>query len=222
MVKHKICAPVFEKTVDETFKSAERCIESGADLLEIRIDAIKNPTPQMALNLIKEIDFPIIATNRISTEGGFFSGSEQERTEILMASAKEAKYVDIELNCREDLRSQVIESAHCSIISFHDFEKTPSLQELLQVVEKEREIGDIAKFAVTPQNISDTITVINVLSEYPDTVAISMGEMGKYTRVVGPLLGAPFTFASAETNTAPGQLDLKSTRFILDKLAQKY
>ena len=153
MVKHKICAPVFEKTVDDAFKSAKICIESGADLLEIRIDALKNPTPKMALNLIKEIDFPIIATNRISTEGGFFSGSERERTEILMASAKEAEYVDIELNCREDLRSQVIESAACSIISFHDFEKTPSLKKLLEVVEKEREIGDIAKFAVTPQNM---------------------------------------------------------------------
>jgi 3-dehydroquinate dehydratase-1 len=221
VVKHKICAPVFEKTVHEAFESAKICIESGADLLELRIDALKNPAPKMVINLIKDIDFPIIATNRISTEGGFFSGSERERTEILMASAKEAEYVDIELNCREDFRSQVIESSHCSIISFHDFEKTPALNELLQVVEKENEIGDISKFAVTPQNMSDTVTVLNVLSEYPDTVAISMGEMGKYTRVVGPLLGAPFTFASVDSTTAPGQLDLKSTRFMLDKLAQK-
>ncbi len=221
MVKHKICAPVFEKTVDDAFKSAKICIESGADLLEIRIDALKSPTPKMAINLIKEIDFPIIATNRIATEGGFFTGSERERIEILLASAKEAEYVDIELNCREDLRSQVIESAACSIISFHDFEKTPSLKELLEIVKKEKEIGDISKFAVTPQSISDTITVLDVLSEYPETVAISMGEMGKYTRVVGPLLGAPFTFASAGATTAPGQLDLKSTRFILDKLTQK-
>ncbi|MDO9044080.1 MAG: type I 3-dehydroquinate dehydratase [Methanobacteriaceae archaeon] len=221
MVKHKICTPVFEKTVNEAYNSAKICIESGADLLEIRIDALKNPTPKMAINLIKEIDFPIIATNRISTEGGFFSGSEQERTEILMASAKEAEYVDIELNCHENFRSQVIESAHCSIISFHDFEKTPSLRKLLDVVEKEKEIGNIAKFAVTPQNISDTITILNVLSEYPDTVAISMGEMGKYTRIVGPLLGSPFTFASVGAKTAPGQLDLKSTRFMLDKLTEK-
>jgi 3-dehydroquinate dehydratase-1 len=221
VVKYKICTPVFEKTADEAFKSAKICIESGADLLEIRIDALKNPTPKMAIKLIKEIDFPIIATNRISTEGGFFSGSERERTEILIESSKEAEYVDIELNCREDFRSKVIESANCSIISFHDFEKTPPLSELLMVVEKEREIGDIAKFAVTPQNIGDTITVLNVLSEYPDTVAISMGEMGKYSRVVGPLLGAPFTFASVGAKTAPGQLDLKSTRFMLDKLTEK-
>lgn len=221
MTKHKICVPVFEKTEEEVLKSSEKYIESGADLLEIRIDGLKNPTPQMASHIIKEIDFPLIATNRISKEGGFFKGAEEERINILIAAAKNAEYVDIELNCKENYRSKVIESSNKSIISFHDFEKTPSLEKLAKIVEKEKAIGDIAKFAVTPQNMNDTITVLNILSKYPNTVAISMGEMGKYTRIVGPLLGAPFTFASAGSNTAPGQLDLKSTRFMLEKLSQK-
>lgn len=221
MEKHKICVPVFEKSVDNVLKSAEIYIESGADLLEIRLDALKNPTPIMALDLIKEIDFPVIATNRISTEGGYFSGSEKERTDILLAAAGEAEYVDIELQCKERYRSLLIESANKSIISFHDFEKTPSLEKLLEIVKEENAVGDIAKFAVTPHKMADTVTVLSVLSKYPKTVAISMGEMGKYTRVVGPLFGAPFTFASAGSVTAPGQLDLKTTRFMLENLAQK-
>jgi 3-dehydroquinate dehydratase-1 len=175
----------------------------------------------MARDLIKEIDFPVIATNRISTEGGYFSGTEKERTDILLAAAQEAEYVDIELHCKESYRSPIIETANKSIISFHDFEKTPSLEKLLEIVKKENEIGDIAKFAVKPQNMADTITVLNVLTKFPNTVAISMGEMGKYTRIVGPLLGAPFTFASAGAITAPGQLDIKATRFMLENLSQK-
>ena len=221
MEKHKICVPIFEKSADNILKSAEIYIESGADLLEIRLDALKNPTPDMARNLIKEIDFPVIATNRISTEGGYFSGTEKERTDILLAAASEAEYVDIELQSKEIYRSNIIESSHKSIISFHDFEKTPSLEKLLKIVEEGKKIGDIAKFAVTPQNMADTVTVLRVLTTYPNTVAISMGEMGKYTRIVGPLLGAPFTFASAGSITAPGQLDLKTTRFMLENLARK-
>ena len=221
MEKYKICVPVFEKSADNAIASAESYIKSGADLLEIRLDALKSPTPDMALDIIREIDFPVIATNRISTEGGYFSGSEKERTDILMAAAREAEYVDIELQCKEIYRSPIIETARKSIISFHDFDKTPPLEKLLEIVEEENELGDIAKFAVTPQNMADTITVLNVLSKYPNTVAISMGEMGKYTRVVGPLLGAPFTFASAGSVTAPGQLDLNTTRFMLENLAQK-
>jgi 3-dehydroquinate dehydratase-1 len=221
MEKHKICVPVFEKSVDKILKSAEICIESGADILEIRLDALKSPTPSMARDLIKEINFPVIATNRISTEGGYFSGTEKERTDILLAAAQEAEYVDIELHCKESYRSPIIETANKSIISFHDFEKTPSLEKLLEIVKKENEIGDIAKFAVKPQNMADTITVLNVLTKFPNTVAISMGEMGKYTRIVGPLLGAPFTFASAGAITAPGQLDIKATRFMLENLSQK-
>jgi len=67
--------------------------------------------------------------------------------------------------------------------------------------------------------MGDTVTVLNVLKEYPETVAISMGNLGKYTRIMGPLFGAPFTFASEGNSTAPGQLDIKTTRFLMEKLS---
>ncbi len=219
MEKYKICVPISEKTPEKVLKSAQSYIEQGADLLEIRIDALKSPTPPMVAQLIKEVDFITIATNRIASEGGLFKGSEKERTDILIAAADEADYVDIEILCKDKYRSKVIESAHKSIISFHDFEKTPSLEYLQEIVKKESQLGDIAKFAVTPKNMGDTVTVLNVLKEYPETVAISMGNLGKYTRIMGPLFGAPFTFASAGHSTAPGQLDIKTTRLLMEKLS---
>ena len=89
---------------------------------------------------------------------------------------------------------------------------------LLEIVRRERDLGDIAKFAVMPQNISDTLVVLNVLSKVQNTIGISMGDMGRYTRVIAPLFGSPITFASLDNKSAPGQLDISSTTNFLDKL----
>jgi len=127
-------------------------------------------------------------------------------------------FVDIELQTHVKYRSKVIKSSPSCIISYHDFKKTPNMSELLNVVEKEKDLGDIAKFAVMPRNIQDTLTVLEVLSRVSNTIGISMGDLGKYTRVVAPLFGSPLTFASVDVESAPGQLNINTTRNILKQL----
>ncbi|MBI5681117.1 MAG: type I 3-dehydroquinate dehydratase [Methanobacterium sp.] len=217
--KPMICAPIIEKESESVLKSAKKAISLGADILEFRIDAIENPDIDEITQLIKEINYPLIATNRIPNEGGFFKGSEEDRTSILKEAAKYADIVDIELCTDEDLRSKVIKASKSTIISYHDFKKTPSFKEILGVVEKEKEIGDIAKFAVMPHNKKDTLTVLKVLSEVQNTIGIAMGDIGRYTRIVAPIFGSPITFASIDTESAPGQLDIITTKNILRNLA---
>jgi len=213
-----ICVPIFEKNYNSVLKSAKNSIEAGADLLEIRIDAIEDLNPDDVSSIIKEINYPLIATNRKIEEGGLFKGSELERTEILLSAAKNADFVDLELGTDKDCMNKIIKASKSTIISFHDFKKTPSIDFLLEVVRRERDIGDISKFAVMPHSISDTLVVLNVLSQVQNTVGISMGDIGRYTRVVAPLFGSPITFASLNNKSAPGQIDLNSTKNFLDKL----
>ncbi len=213
-----ICVPIFEKNYKAVLRSARDSVEAGADLLELRIDAMDNPDPDGISSIIKEINYPLIATNRKMEEGGFFKGSESERTEILLAAAKHAYIVDIELETDEEQMKKIIKASKSTIISYHDFKKTPSIDVLLEVVRREREVGDIAKFAVMPLNISDTLVVLNVLSQVQNTVGIAMGDIGRYTRVIAPLFGSPITFASIDNKSAPGQLDIRSTKNILVKL----
>ena len=217
--KPMICAPILEKKSESVLESAKKAVDLGADILEFRIDALENPDADMVQNLIAEIDFPVIATNRIKSEGGFFNGSEEERISILTNAAKYADIVDIELQTENKLRQKVINSSKSTIISYHDFKKTPSFEELLNVVKKEKEIGDIAKFSVMPNNNKDTLTVLKVLSEVPNTIGIAMGDIGKYTRLVAPIFGSPITFASINKESAPGQLDIQTTKYILEKLS---
>ena len=216
--KTMICVPIFEKDYESVLRSSKESIEAGADLLELRIDAMDHPDPDYISRIIKDIDFPLIATNRKNDEGGFFQGSESERIEILLAAAKHADFVDIELQTDEELMEELVKACKSSIISFHDFNKTPPVDVLLEVVKREKMIGDIAKFAVMPQNLSDTLVVLDVLSQVNNTVGIAMGDIGKYTRVIAPVFGSPITFASLGNKSAPGQLNLRSTKTILAEL----
>jgi len=216
--KTKICVPIFEKTYQTVIQVAKNSFEAGADLVEFRIDAMDHPNPDDVLNIIKDINQPLIATNRKIDEGGFFKGSESERTEILLTAAKHAAIIDIELGTDLDHMNKVIKASKSTIISYHDFKKTPPFDFLLDVVNREKRLGDIAKFAVMPKNISDTLVVLNVLSKVEKTVGIAMGDIGRYTRVVAPLFGSPITFASIDNISAPGQLDIQTTKNFLDKL----
>jgi 3-dehydroquinate dehydratase I len=213
-----ICVPIFEKNYESVLEAAKNSIKAGADLIELRIDSIDQANPDDVSNIIKEIDHPLIATNRMIKEGGLFKGTETERIDILLAAAKYADIIDIELQTDEEYLNKIIKASKSTIISYHNFEKTPSSDVLLEVISQERKLGDIAKFAVMPKTISDTLVVLNVLSQVDKTIGISMGDLGRYTRVVAPLFGSPITFASIDTISAPGQLDIHTTKNFLDKL----
>jgi 3-dehydroquinate dehydratase I len=217
-----ICVPIVEKNYDTVLEAAKNSIDAGADIIELRIDAMDHPNPDEVSNIIKDINYPLIATNRMVEEGGFFKGSESERIDILLAAAKHADIIDIELQTDEDYLNKIIKASKSTIISYHNFEKTPTADFLLKIVNQERKLGDIAKFAVMPKKISDTLIVLNVLSQVEATIGISMGDMGRYTRVVAPLFGSPITFASIDNISAPGQLDVDTTKNFLDKIVNKW
>ncbi|KZX14107.1 type I 3-dehydroquinate dehydratase [Methanobrevibacter filiformis] len=212
----KIAIPIFKENKEEILKTAKDYIKKGADILELRIDAITNPNPKDVESIIEEINFPTIATNRVRSEGGSFKGSEEERVNILLECCDVAKYVDIELKTDKKHIDSIVKTGVKTIISFHDFEKTPPIEKMLEIVEKEKKIGDIAKIAVMPQTLEDTLDVLAILSHFDNTIAISMGQLGSYTRVIAPKFKAPITFAASDDVTAPGQIDIETMKVLLN------
>ena len=211
----KIAIPIFQENCENVIKVAEDCIKKGADVLEFRIDALESPNISEIKKTIEEINFPIIATNRINSEGGSFKGSEEERFEILYECCDIVDYIDIELQSDDEYIKKIHEGNAKTIVSYHDFEKTPDLNEILYIVSKEHELGDIAKVAFMPQDLEDTLTVLAVLSHCEDTVAISMGDLGSYTRVMAAKFESPITFAAGTDVTAPGQIDIETMKALL-------
>jgi 3-dehydroquinate dehydratase-1 len=158
----------------------------------------------------------MIATNRISSEGGSFNGSEEQRINILYQCSDIVDYVDIELQTKDEYIELIRNTNAKTIISYHDFEKTPDLNEIMYIVDKEHELGDIAKVAFMPQNLEDTLTILAVLSHCEDTIAISMGDLGSYTRVMASKFDSPITFAAGTDVTAPGQIDIETMKALLN------
>jgi len=217
-LKPLICVPIFQKNREKVLKVANEAIKLGADLLELRIDFLLDPDPQKVIHLLEEINFPLIATNRMREEGGYFRGSESERTDILLETAQYVDFIDIELRTEEKYRSKVINASKSAIISYHNFQSTPPIKELQGIVSEEKKLGKIAKFAVMPNNMQDTLNVLQVVNDSDNTIGIAMGEMGSYTRVLASLFGSPITYSSLNGESAPGQLNIGETRDIIDKL----
>lgn len=217
-----ICAPIIESNLDEMIKVAN---SNNADLVEIRLDYLSKFDKPEKLGEIKK---PLIVTCMPKWEGGRFKGTEDERISILQDAIKFSDYLSIELRTKEVLRDRIIDKAKERgvkvIVSYHDFERTPDKDEILKILKKEKEANaDIAKIAFTPRSYEDVLRTMEVLSENKleiPIIAISMGELGKISRVLGPLFGSYLTFASVskEKYSAPGQLTVDELRKIFDIL----
>lgn len=212
----KIAIPIFQAKKEDVIKVAEDCIEKGADVLEFRIDALDNPNFDDIKEIIEEINFPIIATNRISSEGSSFKGSEEERIDILLKCAPLVDYVDIELQSDDRYIKQIHDTGVTTIVSYHDFHKTPEINEIMYIVEKEQKLGDIAKVAFMPNDLDDTLKILAILSHCENTIAISMSDLGSYTRVMASKFDSPITFAAGRDVTAPGQIDIETMKSLLN------
>ncbi|KXA93278.1 hypothetical protein AKJ64_01020 [candidate division MSBL1 archaeon SCGC-AAA259E17] len=211
------------RKLDSMENILEKSIEEGADLIELRLDKLEETVGWE--KLLRE-DVPTIVTNRTDKEGGHFQGSENERVRILLdAIASGASCVDIELSTPEERRNEILEAAEdrgtSVIISFHDFQGVPPKQDLMRKTESMIEAGcDFAKivcFANDAQEALEMLDFLILASEKIETPVISfaMGEEGEFTRIAAPLLGSPITYAPAGENTAPGQMDISTTKNLL-------
>ncbi len=127
--------------------------------------------------------------------------------------------VDIEQNSSPVFREQVLDKARSTgvkvLFSSHNFTDTPNEDILCQrLCEAQRRGADIAKIAVTPNDIGDVLRLMDAtyrarieLVEIP-LVCISMGPMGRISRLAGGLFGSDITFACGLQSTAPGQIPL--------------
>lgn len=212
MKRPKICAVLVTED-SEAIKATEPLVE----LFEVRIDLIGDGWQQVA----RQLKRPWIACNRRAAEGGSWRGNEADRIEELVEAAElGASIVDIELET-ENLTEAITvikKKAKC-LLSFHEMEKTPSLDMMKRIVNSQLEAGaDICKVITTGQRFEDNLTVLQLITDFPQAkmVAFAMGPLGLASRILCPLVGGEFTYASIEEGkeSAPGQITVKQLRKI--------
>jgi 3-dehydroquinate dehydratase type I len=221
-----ICIPIAATTTETAMAQMEKGA-SLADVLELRIDQIRDVDLQQLMNG-KRSGKRILVTNRHKDEGGGFPGNERERVELLKdAVALGADYVDIELRTEKHLIKELVTQIKRYygrtkwIISTHDFSGTPPEGVLKKRFDACSKTGaDIVKICTYAHKLEDNLRVLGLIpyAQNKDRaiIALCMGEKGKISRVMAPLLGASWSYASLEkgAESAPGQLTAEEMRLI--------
>ena len=208
----RICAVIVDTDLD-----AVKRVEPLVDLFEARFDLIGGDWPE----IVKQLKKPWIACNRSAREGGSWQGEELPRiNELLKALELGAAIVDIELGATnlEDTVSRIRKQARC-LLSFHDLKGTPSLDTLQATVKRQLEAGaDLCKVVTTARSFTDNLTVLKLISDFRETnlVSFAMTPMGLTSRILCPLVGGHFTYASIKEGgeSAPGQITVSDLRNI--------
>ena len=206
-----ICTALSDTNFERTLAVAKEC-----ELAEIRLDLTGFNTRQVK-KLFSGND-PQLATCRPGKH------TEDERKALLLLAIESgAEYVDVEIESEKAFKDEIIACAkkhNCSaIVSYHNYDKTPSADELQKIIDTCFEQGaDVAKVATMVNKVEDNAVILSMLKSGKRIVSIGMGELGKITRVAAPFLGAEFTFASSteQQATAPGQISNKELQLILD------
>ncbi|CAM8919403.1 unnamed protein product [Rhodiola kirilowii] len=213
-----ICAPAMAETVDQMLVQMRKANEVGADVVELRIDYLKRFSPRRDLEvLIKQSPLPTLVTYRPKWEGGEYEGDDSSRFEALrLAMELGADYIDVELKVAPEFFKSIGDTKPEKvkiIVSSHNYEFTPSTEELGNLVVRIQATGaDIVKIATTALDITDSARVFQILahSQVP-TVGLVMGERGLISRILAPKFGGYLTFGTLEPGiiSAPGQPTVK-------------
>jgi 3-dehydroquinate dehydratase type I len=215
-MKPRICVALTAHTLKGAIGMAEVAEDSGADMLELRLDYL-NSYGHLR-DLVKSTKLPIILTLRKSGEGGKFQGSEEKRISTLLKAAGEGfSYVDVELSTSSlaKVLKELNKIGVKKIVSYHNLKSTPQQIELFQIARKEMSVGaGVCKIVTKANTINDNITCLNLVSRMQKRTKIicfATGKLGTASRIFSPLLGAYLTFASVTKGkeSAPGQLTLK-------------
>ena len=221
----RICVSILPKTVPEALQLIEKAEAAHADFIEIRLDRLEDclENHRGLADLAAHGKTPKIATDKASR-------TETERRQLLLNAAKSGfEYVDAELSTPqlEDLVKELKAQGAKSIVSFHKFDGSLSLSELNSILEREISSGaDVCKIVTTAKQMEDNLTSLNftsTASSKTKLVCFCMGESGKVSRLLSPLFGGLFTFASLErgSETASGQITIQEMKTVYALLGQK-
>lgn len=231
----KICVPIVGVTEEDILKEAHSLVEVPMDLVEWRADWYEDV---FDFEKVKEVlaklrgvlgETPILFTFRTAKEGGEKAIEESVYLALnqMVSETGNTDLIDVELFSGEQVVKQMVETAHKNdvkvIASNHDFQKTPSQEEIVKRLQSMQELGaDILKIAVMPQTKKDVLTLLSATEEMvtnyagQPVVTMSMSGKGVISRLAGEAFGSAMTFGAAKKASAPGQVPVEELAQVLD------
>jgi 3-dehydroquinate dehydratase type I len=139
---------------------------------------------------------------------------------LIQAAKAGFDYIDVELSTMRvgDVVRRFEGEGAKAIVSYHNAKTTPRTTVLESILKMEKRAGaDICKIVTTARKLSDSLhclAFVNKQSRNAKLVCFAMGRLGIPSRVLSPVFGAYFTFASSGVGkeTASGQVPISELK----------
>lgn len=207
-----ICVSIQNKTYEEILEIFE---DREVELAEIRLDLCPDLTDEEIADIFRNSETPIVATGR----------GDYRRLGLAIEAG--ARYADLELEAPADVSRSIQKLCQKYgtelIRSYHNYEETPSDEELAKTLARCFRYGaDIVKIATKAGSEEDvrrleslySVILEDVESMEGRLIAFALGDRWSDSRVECLRRGAPFCYAclTEDDVVAPGQKSLQEMR----------
>lgn len=205
----RVCVPIKKSSSKEVLRDFKKS-QKIADLTEVWFDEIDD---------LRNADFKKITA--VKSKPLIYKVTKQNK--LYEDILRIIDYIDFDIKTSNSKITNAKKSNPKIklIISFHDFKKTPSSNELKLITKKAIAKGaDIVKIAAYARDFTDTMKMFESLTQLQkqrkDAICICMGKEGLLTRTAGHLLGNYLMYAPIDKSgsTADGQITVAELRKI--------
>lgn len=221
----KLVVSIMPRNIEEV-QAIDVTRYEDADIIEWRADFLaKEAILQVAPAVFEKFaGRELLFTLRTRSEGGEIDLSSEEYVQIIkdVTQLYQPDYVDFEYYTHKDAFDQMLDFPNL-VLSYHNFQETPDnmmeiLSELTSLTPK---VVKVSVMAHTEQDVLDLMNYtrgFKTLNPEQDYVTISMGKIGKVSRITSDVTGSSWSFASLDEASAPGQISLSNMKKIREIL----
>ena len=200
------------------------------DLFELRLDCLVDVLDEVEKKMSilsgrRGEKAPVIITARDPREGGMGNLSFEKRRDLLDRFLDHAKYLDVELRSVRAFKLLLDRAQKQNvrrILSFHDFESTPSSRSLHAKTSLAKEHGaDVFKVATRTDKPAHLARLVDFITQNDVDLAISamgMGKLGGISRLLLARCGSVLNYGSLQQASIEGQLRKTSRAPIISGL----
>lgn len=197
-------------------------IRKPPDLFELRLDSLGESVDEEKLSMLRR---PLIVTARHPREGGANNLSIRKRRNLLGRFLPYAAFLDVELRSAHALHSIIDRARQRNVrllLSFHDFNSTPSLGSLRAMAREAKSLGAAVFKVATRTDAPEQLAQLLAFAEKPNVdlplSVMGIGKLGRKSRRELMRCGSILNYAHLSRASIAGQPSLEDMRILRRKL----
>ncbi len=214
----RVAAVIAAENAAEAERQARAALRRGADLVELRVDALHRPNVGDLRKLAAALGTHAIATLRSPAQGGGPAADGNARHSLLQEMCRLGfRYVDVEMETDTQHIEAYAKAAsrhHQDLIVSHHFDAGVDISDAAEALEACMGLGDVGKVALPALDVDHAIQIVELARnqglQSKRFVLIGMGAAGMLTRALAEDVKQEIHYAAGSHVTAAGQLHLET------------